>query len=74
MPLCEPQRDVDPRLALGHVVEDDEDVLVCHGCNCSSRDELMRRLIDDCQAVVDEFAEEVEEVIDALAGPSFRTG
>ena len=30
MPLRESQRDVDPRTALGRVVENDEDVLVCN--------------------------------------------
>ena len=30
MPLRESQCDVDPLLAFGRVVKDDEDVLVCH--------------------------------------------
>ena len=35
---------------------------------------LMRRLIENPSAAVEEFATEVEGVVEALVGPSFPTG
>ena len=40
----------------------------------SENNDLMRRLLDDRQAVVDEFAKEVEEVVEALVASSIGAG